>query len=70
MHGSASNHAKLYKPSAAGGLQGEYAAQPAANDSSFDTSHIIELKPSNGFRIPKSKRQVSVNALARSSLGT
>lgn len=70
MHGSASNHAKLYKPSATNGLQGEYAAQPAANDSSFETSHIIELKPSNGFRIPKSKRQVSVNALARSSLRT
>ena len=70
MHGSASNHAKLYKPSATNGLQGEYAAQPATNDSRFDTSHMIELKPSNGFRIPKSKRQVSVNALARSSLGT
>ena len=70
MHGSVSNQAKTYKPPATNSLQGEYAAGPAATDSILDQHpYFIELKASNGYCIPKSKRQVSVNALARSSLG-
>ena len=70
MHGSVSNQAKTYKPPAPNSLQEEYAAGPAATDSILDENpYFIELKASNGYRIPKSKRQVSVNALARSTLG-
>ena len=77
MHGSASSHVKTYKQqtqakaSATNGLQDEGAAWPAANDSGCGGNpHFIELKASNGYRIPKSKKQNSVTALARSSLGT
>ena len=70
MHRSVSNQAKTYKRSASTSLQGEYTARPAANNSILDGHpQFIELKASNGYCIPKSKRQVSVNALARSSLG-
>lgn len=70
MHGLGSNQAKTFNPSATNSLQGEYAARPAATHSILDGNpHFIELKASNGYRVPKSKRQISVNALARSSLG-
>lgn len=77
MQSSAGNHAKMYKQqilakgSATNSPQ-EQASCPAwnAHDINCDGApHFIELKGSNGYRMPKSNRKISVNALARSSLG-
>ena len=77
MHGSAGNHAKMYQQqvlvndSATNGLQ-EQESRPAwnAHDVTCEgASRFIGLKSSNGYRMPKSNRHISVNALARSSLG-
>lgn len=77
MQSSAGNHAKMYKQqvlakgSATNSLQ-EQASRPAWNAHDINCEgapHFIELKGSNGYRMPKSNRQISVNALAQSSLG-